>query len=177
MRPQARAAPPPQPARLPQPGARAPPSTRPPGSLLPPPRSLARSLARSLPRAGSALTPPHAAAAAGRWRGTTAARCWMKSSRPSSSTISLTRRYCQLGTQARDESAEPRGLQPQLQRERAQRWAHRGDRGFRLQSPPFHVPCAALRYRRSELQVAGAYCSIGGHSQGHLESTVPHRQS
>lgn len=69
------------------------------------------------------------------------------------------------------------GLQPQLQRERAQRWAHRGDRGFRLQSPPFHVPCAALRYRRSELQVAGAYCSLGEHSQDHLESTVPHRQS
>lgn len=49
--------------------------------------------------------------------------------------------------------------------------------GFRLQSPPFHVPCAALLYRRSELQVAGACCSIGGHSQGHLESAVPHRQS
>lgn len=40
VRPQAHAAPPPQPAGLPQPGARAPPSTRPPGCLLPPPRSL-----------------------------------------------------------------------------------------------------------------------------------------
>lgn len=90
------------------PELRPPPARRAASSLLLA-RLLARSLARSLPRAGSALTPPHAAAAAGRWRGTTAARCWMKSSRPSSSTISLTRRYCQLGTQARDESAEPRG--------------------------------------------------------------------
>lgn len=61
----------------------------------------------------------------------------------------------------------------------AQRWAHRGDRGVQAAEPPFHVPCAALRYRRSELQVAGACCSIGGHShpggsgQGYLESTVP----
>lgn len=61
----------------------------------------------------------------------------------------------------------------------AQRWAHRGDRGggSGCRAPPFHVPCAALRYRRSELQVASACCSIGGHSQGHLESPVPYRQS
>lgn len=70
-----------------------------PPASLPPPSSLARSLAPS-PRAGSALTPPHAAAAAGRWRGTTAARCWTKSSPPSSSTISLTRRYGRPGLRA-----------------------------------------------------------------------------
>lgn len=104
----------PAPAASPPAAAGGPSSALHPPAGQPPPSSslacsLACSLARSLPRAGSALTPPHAAAAAGRWRGTTAARCWMKSSRPSSSTISLTRRYCQLGTQARDESAEPRG--------------------------------------------------------------------
>lgn len=149
----------------------------PPAGQPPPSSSLACSLARSLPRAGSALTPPHAAAAAGRWRGTTAARCWMKSSRPSSSTISLTRRYCQQGTQAGDVGAEPRGCSRSCRGNERSGGRTGVIGGFRLQSPPFHVPCAALRYRRSELQVAGACCSIGGHSQGHLESTVPHWQS
>lgn len=146
VRPQARAAPPPQPARLPQPGARAPPSTRPPGCLLPPPRPLSRSLARSLPRAGSPLTPPHAAAAAGRWRGTTAARCWMKSSRPSSSTISLTRRYCQLGTQARDEGAEPRGAAAAAAEEKERSGGRTGAIGGGVQAaePPLST-CRALR--------------------------------
>lgn len=145
MRPQARAAPPPQPARLPQPGARAPPSTRPPGCLLPPPRPLSRSLARSLPRAGSPLTPPHAAAAAGRWRGTTAARCWMKSSRPSSSTISLTRRYCQLGTQARDEGAEPRGAAAAAAEEKERSGGRTGAiGGVQAAEPPLST-CRALR--------------------------------
>lgn len=147
-----------------------------PPARLPPPSS---SLARSLPRAGSALTPPHAAAAAGRWRGTTAARCWMKSSRPSSSTISLTRRYGPAGSAGRGPRVQSRGAAAAAAEAGAQRWAHRGDRGVQAAEPPFHVPCAALRYRRSELQVAGACCSIGGHShpggsgQGYLESTVP----
>lgn len=90
-----------------------------PRSLRPPP-----SLARSLPPAGSALTPPHAAAAAGRWRGTTAARCWTKSSPPSSSTISPTRRYGQLGPQARSQGCRAAGVAAAAAEAGRQWWAH-----------------------------------------------------
>lgn len=56
------------------------------------------------------------------------------------------------------------GLQPQLQRKECSGGRTGAIGGFRLQSPPFHVPCPALRYSRSKLQVAGACCSIGGYS-------------
>lgn len=172
----ARAAPPPQPAALRQPGARAPPSaSRRPRCLLPPPPSL---LAPS-PRAGSALTPPHAAAAAGRWRGTTAALCWMKSSPPSSSTISPTHRYGRPGPQAWGQGAELLGLQSQPRRPGRSGGRPGKIGGSRLQS--------RLSMRLAMRSVTGArgwrspVCvgALGTHSGwegfglGHLESSTP----
>lgn len=86
----------------PAPAARGPAAAAPSSALRWPacraPSAFLRDSLAPSPRAGSALTPPHAATAAGRWRGTTAARCWTRSSPPSSSTISPTRRYGRRGT-------------------------------------------------------------------------------
>lgn len=108
--------------------------------------------ARSLPPAGSALTPPHAAAAAGRWRGTTAARCWTKSSPLSSSTISPTRRYRPLGAA---------GPGPGVLRCRGCRCSRGGWegavgalRGSGVPGCRAPLPCT-LRYARSEERGAG----------------------
>lgn len=127
-------------------GTRAPPSaSRRPRCLLP------CSLAPS-PRAGSALTPPHAAAAAGRWRGTTAARCWTKSSPPSSSTISPTRRYGQPEPQAEAEVPSCRGCSCSGEGRHAAVGAL-GRSGVPGCRAPLLPPCDAHRYRGREVEV------------------------
>lgn len=157
VRPQARTAPPPQPAGLPQPGARAPPSTRPPGCLLPPPRS---------------LPPPGGLGA------DSAARCsrgWKMAGNDCSALLdeelsSFFLNYLSdtqvqpAGSAGQAPGCRAAGLQPQLQRQERSGGRTGVIGGVQAAEPPFHVPCAALRYRHSELQVAGACCSIGRHS-------------
>lgn len=136
VRPQAHAAPPPQPAGLPQPGARAPPSTRPPGCLLPPLRS---------------LPPP------GGLRADSAARCsrgWKMAGNDCSALLdeelsSFFLNYLS-DTQVRPAARAGQtpgcrtvGLQRQLRSQECSGGRTGAIGGFRLQSPP--STCLALR--------------------------------